>query len=266
MSRILFTGGSRNKSGGYLVGELRTLGHKVITLGMGSSLTADFRFLSSPGADASIKEATRHLKGLPDVIVHNARVTETTNFGHALHVNVTARTLLDLAMLKLTEGAAWRSIHILGWKPEWAEILYQPLVSKNAQLALPLALIGEANKLHYEHLHDLSQIEVEKLAHSKNAARLRKEHEQTEKLNIEYAERAGVDYEAKGFTDPEFYATIEPRPSPKVTAVSIAPRDDHLANGRISREDVLAALCEALTLELEPLQAEHITVTEGYAG
>lgn len=251
--RILFTGAS-TPSGGYIVAKLQEAGHKVYTLGKGDRFNLDFRFLGENDVVNALVQASSDLGGLPDVVIHNARLA-VGKLSHVLHVNVTSRSLIDSGLLQAHERAktdtSFRSIHILGWGPEWSLRTPEILASLAAQSALPTAFASNYHpeltaRIEREHLRDLAkrdhdrQQEKQKLDHDTREERTRTWHEQREE-----------EYRKKEFEPAPFRDKVEDVWVPKLDAVLINVDPVHRANGAYTRE----RLCDSA---LYALETEHV--------
>lgn len=249
MSKIVLTGGS-SPSGGFLVKSLRDAGHTVVTLGKGDNISLDFRYLTPAHIHKAADAVVRGLKGRPDVLIHNARISEPSNLNHVLYANINARIFLDRIFLALHQGAdtPFRSVHILGWGPEWADPREEIVVSNAAQQAIPAALCARVKPLEQAAKEADHQRELALKKHEKDQDRQERLHEEAEDRNERWHAEREKEYERKPFPRAEFRDTIGPVWVPNVDAVLLVPHPDRLANGHITREGLSEQLGEALEL------------------
>lgn len=263
MSKIVFTGGA-TASGGYLVKKLEEEGHKVFTIGKGDRLNTDFRFMGTGVLQTAMTKVFTFFKGEPDMIVHNARISEVANLNHVLFANINARIFLDRTFLSTHKGkdTPFRSIHILGWGPEWADPRAEIVVSNAAQQALPAALVScvkplEQAKAEYAHRRELA-----KRKHAEDQKRQKKIHDEGQMRTFQWHKARKEEYEKKPFEPKEYRDKIGDVWVPNVDAILMIPHPDDLANGHITRESLSAALLKAVDLPHEAGNLESLLVTK----
>jgi hypothetical protein len=263
MSKIVFTGGA-SSPGGYLVAQLEKAGHKVFTIGKGDRCNLDFRYLGTGAIETAVAKALAFFKGPPDIIVHNARISDVANLNHVLYANINARIFLDRLFLRTHEGtdAPFRSIHILGWGPEWADTRAEIVVSNAAQQALPAALTSRVKPLaeaqrEYNHRRELA-----KRKHDEDQARQKKIHDDAQQRNAEYHEKMEQPYKKIPFAPAEYRDKIGNVWVPNVDAVLLVPHPDNLANGHITCEGLNEELLTAVDLPHEAGSLTTLLVTK----
>lgn len=259
--KILFTGAA-TPSGGYLASMLASDGHQIITVGKGDKFNSDFRFLSPEAVNSILRFVVSKFRSMPDVVIHNARLSERALIPHALMVNVTARAYLDQAILaSLREEQTFRSIHILGWKPTWQGPLPEIMISRAAQLVLPAAVSEHVKVMRAAAAEADHAISEERKVHEKDVAKQKADHEAFEELTAKHVEKTGEKYEKKPFKASDFCGRVERVRVPKADAVLLVPRVDQAANGMLTREDVLKALRDALALPHNEGNVETLVIS-----
>jgi hypothetical protein len=263
MSKIVFTGGA-SASGGYLVAKLEEEGHEVFTIGKGDRLNMDFRFIGTGVLQTAMAKVLTFFKGAPDMIVHNARISEVANLNHVLFANINARIFLDRIFLNTHEGkdTPFRSIHILGWGPEWADPRAEIVVSNAAQQALPTALVSRVKPLEQAKAEYAHRRELAERKHAEDQERQYKIHDESQERTFKWHEARKEEYEKKPFEPKEYRDKIGDVWVPNVDAVLLIPHPDDLANGLITREKLGFVLCQAVEIAHDPGNLASFIVTK----
>lgn len=261
MSKILFTGAA-TPTGGYMVAKLKEACHEVFTVGKGDTYNLDFRYL---GADA-VKMALNNMRsriGKPDVVVHNARLSDPGNINHILFANINARILIDNLALNEHYGTdtPFRSIHISGWGPEWGESRAEIFVSNAAQQAIPAALVLRRQPLTAAQEEENHRRELAKMKHKAQQDQAEKLHDEKEQQTLEWYANNGEEYEKKSYEREPFCDTFESTWVPNVDAFLMQAHPDDRDNGRITRETLSDSLLYILGEPHSPgiLRTEIVT-------
>lgn len=264
MSKIVFTGGA-TASGGYLVQKLVDAGHEVFTIGKGDRFNLDFRFMGTGNLQAAMAKVLTFFRGAPDMIVHNARISEVANLNHVLFANINARIFLDRVFLNTHEGkdTPFRSIHILGWGPEWADARAEIVVSNAAQQALPTALVSRVKPLEQAKAEYAHRRELAERKHVADQKRQKEIHEESQERTFQWHKARKEDkYEKKPFEPKEYRDKIGDVWVPNVDAVLLIPHPDDLANGLITRERLDFVLRQAVEIPHDPGNLASFIVTK----
>lgn len=263
MSKIVFTGGA-TASGGYLVAKLKEEGHKVFTIGKGDQFNMDFRFMGTGLLQTAMAKVLTFFKGAPDMIVHNARISEVANLNHTLFANINARIFLDHTFLNTHEGkdTPFRSIHILGWGPEWADPRAEIVVSNAAQQALPTALVSRVKPLEQAKAEYAHRRELAERKHAEDQKHQHKIHKESQERTFQWHKARKEEYEKKPFEPQEYRDKIGDVWVPNVDAVLLIPHPDDLANGLITRERIDFVLRQAVEIDHDPGNLASFIVTK----